>query len=124
MIFIDRSVPKGVAEAIKRVRSDVLWLEDKFPHDTPDEVWLEAAGDAGWLVLSRDKKIKTRRGQRQLIVKHRVGCFIINQKQDPTKWEYLRLIVGALDQMEERFADTPRPFGFTIDKQGVMRRAF
>lgn len=36
MIFIDRSVPKGVAEAIKRVRSDVLWLEDKFPHDTPD----------------------------------------------------------------------------------------
>lgn len=95
MIFIDRSVPKGVAEAIRRVRSDVLWLEDKFPHDTPDEIWLEAAGDAGWLVLSRDRKIKTRRGQRQLIVKHRVGYFIINQKQDPTKWEYLRLIVGA-----------------------------
>jgi hypothetical protein len=124
MIFIDRSVPKGVAEAIKQVRPDVLWLEDKFPHDTPDEVWLEAAGDAGWLVISRDKKIKTRRGQRQLIVKHRVGCFIINQKQDPTKWEYLRLIVGALDQMEEKFAETSRPFGFTIDKQGVMRRAF
>ena len=42
MIFIDRSVPKGVAEAIKRVRGDVLWLEDKFPDD---EVWLAAVGD-------------------------------------------------------------------------------
>ncbi len=124
MIFIDRSVPKGVADAIKQVRSDVLWLEDRFDHDAPDEVWLAAAGRAGWLVISRDKKIRSRRGQRQLIEKHGVGCFIINQKQDPTRWEYLRLIVGALDQMEDTFASTPSPFGFTIDRQGVLRRAF
>jgi len=31
MIFIDRSIPKGVAEALKQVRDDVVWLEDVFP---------------------------------------------------------------------------------------------
>ncbi len=126
MIFIDRSVPKpkGVAEAIKQVRDDIWWLEDKFPHDTPDEVWLAEAGANGWLVITRDKRIRTRPGERENIIRYGVGCFIINQKQDPTKWEYLKLIARTLDEMEEKFADTPRPFGFTIDRQGVMRRAF
>lgn len=45
MIFIDRSVPRGVAEAVKRMREDVIWLEDKFPHDVPDTEWLAMAGD-------------------------------------------------------------------------------
>lgn len=124
MIFIDCSVPKPVAEAIKRVRSDVLWLGDCFPLSVKDEVWLARAGDEGWLVITRDKHVRTRPGERQKIIDHGVGCFIINQKQDPTKWEYLMLIARTLDDMLEKFASTPRPFGYTVDKQGVIRRAF
>jgi hypothetical protein len=122
MIFIDRSVPKPVAEAIKRVRSDVLWLEDKFQHDTDDEAWLAAVGDQGWPVIVRDKKVRTRPGEREKIIRHGVGCFILNQKQDPTKWEYLQLLVRTIDEMEEKFAQTPRPFIYTIDRNGVFRR--
>ena len=40
MIFIDRSIPRGVAEAVRRMREDVIWLEDEFRHDVPDEEWL------------------------------------------------------------------------------------
>jgi hypothetical protein len=35
MIFIDRSVSRGVADAVKKMRDDVLWLEDKFPMTFP-----------------------------------------------------------------------------------------
>jgi predicted nuclease of predicted toxin-antitoxin system len=122
MIFIDRSVPKPVAEAIKMVRDDVLWLEDRFPHNTKDEVWLAAAGRNEWLVITRDKHIRWRPGEREKIIRHGVGCFIINQKQDPTKWEYLQLIAGALDEMQEKFAATQRPFIYLIDRQGRLRR--
>jgi len=122
MIFIDRSVPKGVAEAIKKVRSDVLWLEDRFNHDTDDEEWLAAAGDQDWLVIVRDKKVRTRPGEREKIMRHGVGCFILNQKQDPTRWEYLQLLTKTMDEMEEKFAATRRPFIYTIDKNGVFRR--
>jgi hypothetical protein len=124
MIFIDCSVPKPVAEAIKQVRSDVCWLGDIFDVSVKDEVWLARAGDEGWLVVTRDKRVRTRPGERQKIIDHGVGCFIINQKQDPTKWEYLQLIAKALDDMEEKFAVTQRPFGYTVDRQGVIRRAF
>jgi hypothetical protein len=50
VIFIDRSVPRGVADAVKRMREDVLWLEDRFPHDVPDTEWLTTAGEEGWPV--------------------------------------------------------------------------
>jgi hypothetical protein len=124
MIFIDCSVPKSVAEAIKQVRGDVYWLGDCFHVSVKDEVWLERAGNEGWLVITRDKHVRTRPGERQKIIDQKVGCFIINQKQDPNKWEYLQLIAKTLDDMEEKFAATPRPFGYTVDKQGVLRRAF
>lgn len=60
MIFIDRSVPRGVADAVKKIRDDVLWLEDKFPHSVSDEVWLARAGREGWLVITHDRKVRTR----------------------------------------------------------------
>ena len=121
MIFIDRSVPKPVAEAIKRVRDDVLWLEDRFVHNVPDEEWLEVAGNENWLVIARDKHIRTRPGEREKIIRYGVGAFIINQKQDPNRWEYLQLLTKTMDEMEEKFAATPRPFIYVIDRQGGMR---
>ena len=74
MIFIDRAIPRSVADALKAVRrGDVMWLEDRFPHDTKDEDWLPAVGDDGWLVVARDKKMRTRPGERDAIIKHSVG---------------------------------------------------
>ena len=67
MIFIDCSIPRGVANALKAVRNDVLWLEDRFALDTEDRVWLAAAGTNDWLVISRDKKVITRPGERAAI---------------------------------------------------------
>ena len=83
MIFIDRSIPKSVAQALKEVRTDILWLEDRFAHNTPDEEWLRRAGTEGWLVLSRDKKIRTRPAERRTILESGVACFILTQGAIP-----------------------------------------
>lgn len=48
MIFIDRSIPRPVAEALQKVRSDVEWLEPRFRHDAKEEEWLQFVGQAGW----------------------------------------------------------------------------
>ncbi len=121
MIFIDRSIPKSVATALKAVRDDVLWLDDYFPHDTKDADWLPIAGQNDWLVITRDKKIRTRPGERRAILENNVGCFCLTQKQDPTRWQYLKLLVQTLDQMESSFATTPRPFIYRVDQLGKLR---
>lgn len=122
MIFIDRSIPRSVANALRCVRDDVEWLEPRFAHDTPDEEWLAEAGRQGWVAVSRDKKIRTRPGARQAIQDNNTGCFILTQRQNLTPWDLLKVIVPALDEVERLFAETPRPFIFTIDSAKRFRR--
>ena len=59
MIFIDRSVPRSIAESLKKVRRDIYWLDDVwiFHKGTKDTEWLPCIGAANWLAISRDKKI-------------------------------------------------------------------
>jgi hypothetical protein len=122
MIFIDRSIPRSVAEALKLVRADVRWLEDEFPHDVKDADWLREAGRREWLVIGRDRRIRHRTAEKRAILDYRVGYFCIAQDANPTRWEYLRLIVGTLDQMEHLFATVERPFIYGIYRDGAFRR--
>jgi PIN like domain len=122
MIFIDRSIPKSVAEALQKVRSDVEWLEPRFRHDATEAEWMQGAGEGGWLCITRDKKIRTRRGERQALIDNGVGCFLFVQKQNLTKWGYLKLLAISLDEMEERFAATERPFLYGVGRTGIFRR--
>lgn len=115
MIFIDRSIPRAVATALKNDRDDVVWLDERFPQATPDEEWLRQVGAWGWLVISRDKKVRTRPGERREILESGVGCFILASKKDLTKEAMTDLIRATLPEMERLFSTTPRPFIFTID---------
>ncbi len=122
MIFVDRSIPRAVADALNIVRDDVRWLEDEYQHDTKDTVWLPDVGSRGWLVISRDKKIRTRPAERQALLDGGVGCFILAQKQPLTRWDYLKLLAATLDEMEHIFANTEKPFIYTVGRTGRMRR--
>jgi predicted nuclease of predicted toxin-antitoxin system len=122
VIFVDRSIPKGVAEALQRVRNDVEWLEPRFAHDTADVEWLTEAGNSGWLVVSRDKRVSRRPAELRAIREHGVGCFIITARKHLTKWEYLKLFASNLDQMIEIFDATERPFIWTVELRGIARK--
>ena len=47
-----------------------------------------------------------------------VGCFILTYKQDLQKPEIVRMVFEYLPEMEQRFATTPRPFIYTMTKNG------
>jgi PIN like domain len=122
VIFFDRSIPRGVAEAVKQVREDACWLEDVFEEGwIKDREWIPDVGARGWLVVSKDKKIRTRPEERRAVKENNVGCFILNYRQPLTRWEILKLVTSTLDEMEEKFANTPRPFMYLIDRNGRFR---
>jgi hypothetical protein len=123
VIFFDRSVPRGVAEAVKQVREDACWLEDVFEEGwIKDREWIPEVGARGWLVITKDKKIRTRPEERRAIKENNVGCFILNYSQPLNRWEILKLVTSTLDEMEEKFANTPRPFLYLIDRNGRFRQ--
>jgi hypothetical protein len=122
VIWLDSSIPRAVAQALSLVRPDIAWVGDLYPFaSNRDEVWLADAGRASAMVVARDKKIRTRPRERQAIIQNAVGCFILNQKRNPNRWGYLRLLARSLDEMEDRFASMPRPFICTVDSRGQFQ---
>jgi len=75
VIFIDASIPKTVADELKKVRRDVIFKHDIFRPGTDDSVWLRKVGVEGLLGITHDQHIRTRPGERDAIMRHSVGCF-------------------------------------------------
>jgi hypothetical protein len=114
MIFIDRSIPRSVARALQAVRDDIVWLDDEFPIDTPDRVWIREVGARGWLVITRDKNIRTRLAERRAIIESNVGCFCLIQRRPLNRWGYLKILAATLDEMEGIFTRVPHPFIYGV----------
>lgn len=121
-IFIDRSLSRRVAEALASVRGDVEWLEPRYTPDTPDPAWIADAGSEGWLVISKDKKLRTRHENWRAIQEHSAGCFVLTHNTALPKWEALKFIAQHLDEMIRLFEETPRPFIFSVNALGHFSR--
>jgi len=121
VIFIDASIPRTVADELKKVREDIIFKHDIFLPGTDDSIWLRRVGIEGWLAITHDKHIRTRQGERNAIMTHGVGCFILTYKQDLKKPEIVRIVFDNLAEMEQKFETTPRPFIYTVSKNGHFR---
>jgi hypothetical protein len=106
LIFIDASLPRTVADELKKVREDVVFKHDIFPLGTDDSVWLRKVGMEGWLAITHDKRVRTRYGERQAIMENGVGCFILTYKQDLKREEIVAMVFAHLAEMEQKFRDT------------------
>ena len=118
MIFIDASLPRTVADELKKVREDVVFKHDIFLPGTDDPIWLRRVGVEGWLAITRDAHIRTRPAERAAIMENDVGCFILTHQQDLPRQEIVRIVFDYLPEMEQKFKDTTRPFIFTVTKNG------
>ncbi len=122
MIFINGSIPRIVADELRAIGKDAKAKIELFPADAKDPVWLQAVGVNGWLGITRDGHIRTRPAERQAIVDHRAGCFILTYRNDLKRLEIARLVLDHIEEMEEKFRTTPRPFIYTVAGNGEFRR--
>jgi hypothetical protein len=125
VIFFDRSILKGVVDAVKLVRDDdPQWLEDVFPCNPSigETEWMPVIGGYGWLTIMRDMKVLTRPEERRAVRTSNLGCFNFNYKKNKTRWQTLQLVCATLDEMEAKFANTPRPFMYVINGNGAFKQ--
>ena len=75
MFFIDASMGKAVGI---RLRDEGLTVElhnDHFAEGTPDTEWLAVGGAKGWIVLTKDTRIRHRPNERQALLSAGVRAF-------------------------------------------------
>lgn len=77
VFFVDRSLGKGVRDALRSAGADVVYLEDEHEHDTSDAHWLATAGKNGYVVITKDKQIRRRLAEREALLAANVRAFFL-----------------------------------------------
>ncbi len=122
IFFIDRSLGrKQVAQALREIGATVEVHDDHFPQTTPDVEWLAEVGQRGWVVLSKDERIRRTRIERAALEAAHVRAFFLTQ-QDITGQEMAELFSNVLPGMTKRAVSEPAPFVFTISRSGKFSR--
>jgi len=94
--FADENI-LGVAKALERARRDLVHpghaLLPAVPLGALDTQWIPHVAAAGLTVIGRDRRIRTKPGERALLQAHGLRVFWISGTQDLTTWGYLDRLV-------------------------------
>jgi hypothetical protein len=78
--FLDRSLGSlKVAKALRDVHQSVVIHDDVFPQDAQDTTWLPEVGRRGWVVLTKDRHIRTRRNEVAELMAAGLAVFVITK---------------------------------------------
>ena len=121
-LFIDRCAWSG---ALARSLSDAgiafIPHHERFEHDAPDEVWLSAAADQGWLVVTRDQRIRYRANEVAAMRRARLHVFVFTQG-GLTGAETGSILVRCHAAMVRHAARVPAPAFFSLTRSGEVSR--
>ena len=118
--FIDRSLGRRVvSQALRAAGEEVIIHDDRFPQDVHDRVWLREAGAKGWVVLTKDSKIRYRQNEIAELLSARVRSFVLVSR-NLLGSEMARIFVKALPAMKKLYGSQPAPFIAHIHRDGSV----
>ena len=120
VFFLDRSIGKlKVATALRQAGAQVAVHDDHFQPDTRDEDWLTEAGQEGWVVLTKDQRIRYRTIEREALMQAGVRAFVLTAGNiDGT--EMAEIFVKALPKIRRFAAKYSPPFIATVSRSGSV----
>lgn len=118
--FVDRSLgARLVAAALRAAGAKVEGHDDHFPQDTLDTVWLREVGRRGWVVLSKDVRIRRNKDERAALLEAGVKAFFLTQ-QGLTGEAMAEIFVRSLPAMARRASRSKRGFICTVTRGGQI----
>lgn len=122
--FVDRSVGKHIVPSALRQAGVVCHAhDDHFAPDAPDENWLKRAGAAGWVVITKDTRIRYREPERAALIAANVRAFVFTTA-DLNGAEMADMVVQALPAIARLCARMRTPFIARIGKGGRLNVLF
>jgi len=112
VFFTDRDLGLQFPTILESAGLTVQRHRDHFPHDCPDDVWLEAVGVRGWVALTHDGRIRYKPNELAAIVTHRVALLVIVGKA--TNAELARSFLATLNPVLSFLNTHPPPIIGTV----------
>lgn len=85
-------------EALRTAGVEIRVHDELFPQGMEDVVWLREAGVNGWIVITRDDRIRYNQLEKQAVIAARLRFFSITSSS-LTGDEAAALILSALERM-------------------------
>jgi len=101
-----RVIPGALRAAGERVEAH----DENFKPGTPDSEWLLEVGKRGWVVLTKDKRIRYRPIETAALWRARVRAFVLVARGDLSGAEIGSIFVKALPAMRRFCAEVQPPF--------------
>jgi PIN like domain len=122
-LFVDADL-LGVGKALAVVGKDVVHPgQRRCPEihpQTPDSVWLPVVGDAGWIAISGDKRIRYNPVENRLLRQHGVCAIFLTGGRNMTSWDRLVLLVRLWDAIEAS-VDEAGPWVKALTRTGLAQ---
>jgi hypothetical protein len=84
-------------------------------------VWLPVVGKADLVVLTRDKRIRTRPVEREALLSHGVRACFLTSGARLNLFDQLQLWLRYWSEIEQLVTDHPGPWLASVTKNGVRR---
>ena len=108
-----------MCEALRTKGESVEVHDAHFPKDAPDVAWLCAVGRKGWVVLSKDDRIRLNEVERNALTEAGVAAFLLG-RCDLTGPQMASAIIAALPTMKRALRRFPVPFIARISAGGAV----
>jgi len=93
--------------------------DDHFAPDCPDADWLAEVGRRGWIVITRDLRIRYRAVEREAVLAHDVRVISLTARRLSAE-ELGRAFVAVVRRVEHFVERTPGPFIATLSAKGDL----
>ena len=122
VLFIDRCAWSGkLGAALDAAGIPYVPHNQLFHHDTPDEVWLTAVKDNGWLILTRDQRIRYRINEHRALVDAKLMMFVLSQG-GLTAEETGRIVCRAYPEIVRQSTLVLPPALFSVTRAGEVSK--
>jgi PIN like domain len=120
IFFTDANLGRRVVpDALRAAGEEVKVHDDCFAAGTQDHVWLRAVGEKGWVVLTKDSRIRYRRNEMEALLSSGARSFVLVSSNLPGA-EMAKIFVKALPGMKKLCAALPAPFIAHIHHHGKV----
>ncbi len=124
VFFLDRNLgTKHVAHALRAAGATVEVHNDHFPPDAKDEIWLPEVGKRGWVVLTKDDRIRYRPTERAAVISARVALFALSSGNLNGE-DMAQAFVAALPRMSRVLAKHRPPLIAKVTRSGDVSIVF
>lgn len=123
--FFDESA-LGIGQVMAAARSDCVFPghpRSPIGKGTHDVDWVPEASSRGWIVVARDKKIRSRPAEWAVLAAYPLRMLVLTTVGNLDVWEQLRVLVARWDRIEE-LSTTPAPWVYAVTKNGLREMEY